>query len=167
MKKFYPYIFPAAALLFVFFLLFRWYNLRTQREGMTSLLSDGVKIENLEPAEATGFLKGTKDFKTENLEGAGADLGEVRYEVKDGKVSFTVSAVLPKLSTGKYQVWLKETDSEGKRKAMVLEYSKGGYVGSASISSSTLPFEIIVSKEMNDDAQLEEILLKGMISEQE
>ena len=167
MKKLYPYIFPAIAFLFVLFLLFRWYNLRTQREGLTSLLSDGVEIENLDPQEANGFLKGTKDYKTETLEGEETNLGEIRYEVKDGKVLFSVSAVLPELTAGHYQVWLKDVDSDGKRKAMILEYGNGGYMGSAAINADTLPFEVIVSKEMESDDQLEEILLKGMIREEE
>lgn len=166
MKKFYPYIFPAVALLFVFFLLFRWYNLRTQREGLTSLLSDGVKIENLDPSEASDLLKGAKDYQTANLEGEETNLGEVRYEVDEERVSFTITAVLPKLEAGFYQVWLKEIGGEGKRKALVLEYLKGGYVGSAALSAETLPFEVVVSREMTDDAQLEEIVLTGMVGEQ-
>lgn len=165
MKKLYPYIFPAVSLLFVFFLLFRWYNLRTQREGMTSLLSDGVKIENLDPKEASSFLKGTRDYKTADLQGEGTNMGEIRYEVQDGKVLFTVSATLPELKSGEYQVWLKETTGEGKRKAVVLEYTKGGYMGSASLNAETLPFEVIVSKEMKKDDSLEETVLKGVIQE--
>jgi hypothetical protein len=167
MKKLYPYIFPAVALLFVLFLLFRWYNLRTQREGMTSLLSDGVKIENLDPSEASDFLKGAKDYETVSLSGEGTNMGEIRYEIKDEKVSFSISTVLPRLTEGKYQVWLKDIDSEGKRKGLVLEYKKGGYVGSAAISAGTLPFEVIVSKEMADDDQLEEIMLEGVVEAQE
>jgi hypothetical protein len=166
MKKFYPYVFPAVALLFVLFLLFRWYNLRTQREGLTSLLSDGVKIENLDPSDASNLLKGASDYKTADLAGEGTDMGEVRYEVKDGKMLFTVSAVLPKLDEGYYQVWLKEVAGEGKRKALVLEYLKGGYVGSASINADTLPFEVLVTKELTSDDSLEEIVLKGMVEEQ-
>lgn len=167
MKKLYPYIFPAVALLFVLFLLFRWYNLRTQREGMTSLLSDGVEIENLDPSEASNFLKGADDYMTVSLDGEEGMIGEIRYEIVDERISFSVSAVLPKLSEGEYQVWLKETDGEGMRKGFVLEYLKGGYIGSAAISADTLPFKVVVSKEMASDAELEEVILKGVIEEQE
>jgi hypothetical protein len=134
---------------------------------MTSLLSDGVEIENLDPSEASNFLKGASDYRTVELDGEEGMLGEVRYEIKDERISFSVSAVLPQLSEGEYQVWLKEVDGEGMRKALTLEYLKGGYIGSAAISAETLPFEIVVSKEMTSDAELEEVLLKGVIEEQE
>jgi len=165
MKKFYPYLFPAVALLFVLFLLFRWYNLKTQREGLTSLLSDGVKIEELDPSEAANLLKGASDYQTTELKGEGVNMGEVRYEIKDGKMLFTVNAILPKLDAGYYQVWLEEVTGEDRRKALVLEYLKGGYMGSAAINAETLPFEVVVTRENTTDST-GEVVLKGLVESQ-
>lgn len=167
MKKIYPYIFPAVALLFVLFLLFRWYNLRTQREGDMSLLSENVKIENLDASEANSFLKGTGDFQTTELAGEPEYSGQVRYEVVDGKVLFSVMTTLPELNEGTYQVWLKETEGASKRKAFNLEYAKGGYMGSAAIDADLLPLEVIVSQEMENDDTLEKVLLRGVITTEE
>lgn len=163
MKKIYPYIFPAVALFFVLFLLFRWYNLRTQKEGDMSLLSEGVKIENLDPAEARGFLNGVNDYQTVDLEGDPEYTGQIRYEIKDGKVLFSVIATLPELKTGFYHVWLKETEGASKRRAFNLEYVKGGYMGSAAINADLLPLEVIVSEEIINDDTLEKVLLRGLL----
>ena len=160
MRRIYPYIFPAVALLFVLFLLFRWYSLRTQREGMTSLLSDEVMIEELD-----GAMMGVDDYNTVDLTGENpAHLGEVRYEVEDGQLLFTVSTSLPS-PTGAYQVWLRQDDAQ--RKAFRLDYAKGGYMGSASVDAGTLPLEILVSEEVNDDNLLETLLLSATVEEAE
>jgi len=160
MKKIYPYIFPAVALLFVLFLLFRWYSLRTQREGMTSLLNEGVVIQELSSSD---MMMGVGDFDTVMLQGEDpTHLGEVRYEVEDGELQFSVSASLPTLASGSYQVWLRQED-DVQRRAFKLEYAKGGFMGSASIDASTLPLEVVVSMESLDDDILEEVLLTGMI----
>lgn len=165
MKKIYPYIFPAVALLFVLFLLFRWYTLRTQREGMTSLLNEGVMIEELSPDQA--LMSGVGDYDMVELTGEDpTNLGEVRYEVVEDQLLFSVSASLPSLNGGHYQVWLRQEDG-AQRRAFVLEYAKGGYMGSASIDASTLPLEVVVSRELSADNLLEEVLLTGMIEDAE
>lgn len=164
MKKIYPYIFPAVALLFVLFLLFRWYSLRTQRESMTSLLNESVVIQELSSADAMMVVG---DFDTVTMEGEDpTHLGEIRYEVVDGELLFTVSASLPTLDSGNYQVWLRQ-ENNVQRRAFMLEYAKGGFIGSASIDASTLPLEVLVSMESLDDDILEQILLTGMIEASE
>lgn len=164
MQKIYPYIFPAVALLFVLFLLFRWYNLRTQREGMTSLLNEGVSINELTDEERDNLMMGTGDYQTAQLTGEDPTMmGEVRYEIKDGEILFSVTANLP-VDNSRYQVWLRQTEGATQRKAFALIYSKAGYIGSAVLDAGTLPLEVVVSREATDDAILEEVLLTGTIS---
>ncbi|MFH2118557.1 MAG: hypothetical protein ABII10_02385 [Candidatus Paceibacterota bacterium] len=164
MKRIYPYIFPAVALLFVFFLLFRWYNLRTQREAMTSLLNEGVKIEQLTAEDALGLISGVGDYETVDLIGEDpTHLGEIRYELRDNELLFSVFTTLPAPGTGSYQVWLRQTEGNAQRKAFRLTESKGGYMGSGALDASTLPLEVIVSHELTDDGLLEEVLLQGTI----
>ena len=165
MQKIYPYIFPAVALLFVLFLLFRWYNLRTQREGMTSLMNEQVTINQLTEEEAQGLVMGTGDYQTADLTGEDPTmLGEIRYEIKGGELLFSINATLPLISVDQYQVWLRQTEGSAQRKAFVLSFSKAGYIGSAVIDAGTLPLEVVVSREATDDALLEEVLLTGTIS---
>ncbi|MBD3279402.1 MAG: hypothetical protein GF390_01680 [Candidatus Pacebacteria bacterium] len=164
MKKFYPFIFPSIALLIVLFLAWRWYNLRTQRDSEISRLGEGVEIENLTETELDRVMKGAGDFKSVDLTAQEAtNAGFVRYELKDGKVTFSVTADLPILETGVYQVWVKAAAQQQPSKAFVLEYGKGGYVGSASVDASNLPLEITVSKELRPDNTIEEVVLTGII----
>jgi hypothetical protein len=166
MKKALPFVFPVAALVLVAFLAFRWYGQQTTRTGEISEFGEGIAIEELSNSELDSVIKGTGDYKTVALEGGEDVLGGIRYEIADGKVRFSVSASLPELETGMYQVWLKATDSEAIKKAFRLEYAKGGFMGSAAISEETVPFEVLVSREMSDDDTLEEIVLRGVISQE-
>lgn len=145
LQKLLPYVFPAVVLLIVIILAYRWYNVRTQRDGKVSPFAETVSIENLSQDDAKRILRGVGDLKTAKLEGTGENGGEVRYEIKDGKVRFSVMAELATLKTGSYQVWVKEVGSEAKKQAFVLEAGKGGYIGSASVSEATLPFEVVVT----------------------
>lgn len=168
MKKALPFVFPVAALLLVAFLAFRWYGQQTTPEGDIAEFGEGVEIEELSSTELDNVIKGVGDFETIELEPASEEqatqaLGGVRYEIADGRVRFSVSASLPELESGMYQVWLKATDSDAVRKAFVLEYSKGGYMGSAAISEETLPFEVLVTREETDDDTPEEVILRGVL----
>ncbi len=164
MKKLYPYIFPAIALAFLVFLSYRWYSLRTQRDGSMTPFEDGVTVESLSQADAQQILKGVGDLKTVELTGAQTASGQIRYELKDGRVRFSVQAELPKLKTGVYQVWLKEVGTEAKKKAFALEYGKAGYIGTASVAESSLPFEVVVTKETQDAGAMGEVVLSGRIN---
>jgi hypothetical protein len=163
MKKFLPFVFPAIALAVILFLGFRWYNARTERTGQVSDFGEGVEIEDLSGTEQNKILKGVGDFKKVELKGEGENMGEIRYEIKDGKVRFSVMATLPELTEGEYQVWLKKVGGEETRKAFVLESGKSGYVGSAAIDETLLPLDVIVSKELRPDTTVEEILLTGTL----
>lgn len=163
MKKYYPYVFPALALLVVGVLAFRWYNMRTQRDGQITTFGEGVEIENLSESDADRILRGVGDYKTATLSGEGETQGQVRYEIKDDKVNFSVIADLPALEAGNYQVWLQDADGLSKSKAFVLEVGKGGFMGSGSLDAEKMPFEVVVSVEKTDDSEMEEVVLKGMV----
>lgn len=164
MKKALPFVFPVAALLLVAFLAFRWYGQRTERTGEITEFGEGIAIEELSGSELDSVIKGTGDYKSVTMTGSDEAMGTIRYEIADGKVRFSVNADLPELESGMYQVWLKATDSEAIRKAFVLDQSKAGFMGSASISAETLPFEVVVTRELSDDATPEQEVLKGTIS---
>lgn len=170
MKKYVPFIFPAVALVIVLFLGYRWYVAQTTKpDGQISANGEGVKIENLSTDEANKMqgsqakdLPSVELKSSEGTEGA----GQVRYELKNDKVYFSVNGDLPVLKEGKYQVWLRQGSSDTKTKAFVLKESKSGYMGSAAFPSNMLPLEVVVSKEMTDDDQMETVVLTGTIQKQ-
>ena len=164
LKQFLPFIFPSAAIVLVVILAFRWYRLRNDQIGKISEFAQGVEIEDLTEAERDSALSGVKDVETLTLESEQDSIvGEVRYELSDDKVRFSVAANLPDAEAAQYQVWLKEVNGQAIRKAFTLEMLKGGYTGSAAISAETLPFEVVVSKEMVNDNLMEQILLRGVL----
>lgn len=173
MKRFLPFIFPAAALLVILFLIYRWYSHNTAGIGQISEFAEGIEIEELSDDEQSSVIKGLGDISTVTLEAVSQTegdqeamssmSGQVRYEITDGKVRFSVTAMLPELETGFYQVWLKAVDSDAVRRAFRLELSKAGYIGSAAISEDTLPFEVIVSREISDVNAPSNTVLKGLL----
>lgn len=169
MKKFLPFIFPAAALMVVTFLAFRWYQENTRLTGQMTEFAQGVEIEELTEAERSSVLRGVGDFTTVELERPSLDeslpavAGQIRYDLFEDKVRFSVVATLPEPEGGFYQVWLKDLDSEAVRRAFILELGKSGYMGSAAIASETLPFEVIVSEETGEVSAPSQVLLKGVI----
>lgn len=167
LKQFLPFIFPTAAIILVVVLAVRWYRLRDQQIGQISEFAQGVEIEDLTEVERDSALSGVKDVETLELQSDDdAVMGKVRYEMGDNKVKFTVTASLPEEETAQYQVWLKEVNGQAIRKAFALEMLKGGYNGSAAISAETLPFEVVISKEMIDDNLMEEILMRGVMQKE-
>jgi hypothetical protein len=165
MKKFYPYILPTIALIIVGFLAYRWYDLRTQRDGEITPFAEGVEIENLSETEADRVIRGVGDFETAPLSGSGEAQGNIRYEIKDDKVSFSVTADLPELESGQYQVWLQDIDGKSRSKAFSLVMGKGGYMGSGALSADTVPFDVVVSQENTDDSEIEEVVLQGTVKQ--
>ena len=160
MKKYLPYIFPTLAILIVIFLVFRWYRLNTQPQGDITQFGEGVEIENLSPQEVQEVMNSASDYETKDLNVVDqAASGQVRYEIKDGKVRFSIYAALPEISEGQYQVWLRDLSGQSMRKAFVLEATKSGFMGSAAISDEVLPFEIVVSYELRPDDEIEKIVL--------
>ncbi len=164
MKKFLPFLFPLIALVIVFVLVFRWYNTQTaNKQGKIPDFAAGTSIDPLSQTDSTRLKKPAKDTLTVDMQGTGNAIGQIRYEIKDGKVQFSVIANLPAPKDGVYQVWLQAVNGESKKKAFTLELDKGGYIGSGSISADTLPFEVVVSLEKNNDDSMETPLLRGVI----
>ncbi|PIR61867.1 MAG: hypothetical protein COY81_01075 [Candidatus Pacebacteria bacterium CG_4_10_14_0_8_um_filter_43_12] len=167
MKRFTPYIFPLVVLAIVFFLVYRWYNMRNQ-QGDTSQYGEGIQIENLSDADLDTVIRGTGDFKTsplemsENTASTVEGIGSVRYEVKDGKVRFSVAADLPEPKTP-YHVWIQTRGGDNLTKAFDLELGKGGYMGTAAVSQDLLPLEVFVSQAGDKGQVMDQVILKGVI----
>lgn len=163
MKKVYPYILPGIAILLILFLAYRWYTARnTSNANKLAQFAEGSEISNLSESDVQSLRKPLKDLSTVELQSDTDKRGEIRYEIKDDKVNFSVSAELPQ-PKGAYQVWLKEVNGERRRKAFTLTSSKGGWMGYAAISTDTLPFEVVVSDEVNNDDQIETTVLRGVV----
>jgi hypothetical protein len=162
MKKFLPFVFPLLSLLIVIFLVFRWYDQRTQRGSITPF-ADGIEITELENGQDVSLVNNsTANSVAMSVEDEESEIpvqGEIRFQEDEDEITFAVYAQMPE---GNYEVWLKDPDSEAVRKAFVLEMKKGGYIGSASISKEVLPFEVLVT-----EAGLEvpeKVLLKGELT---
>lgn len=166
MKKYLPFVFPALALAIVIFLGYRWYTAQTTKtEGRITDFAEGVEVNQLSQAQLDKLKpSGAKDVPSVALIGEGENLGQVRYELADGQVAFTVNADLPAPQKGEfYQVWLKAVDRDDKTRVFKLELGKAGYMGWGSVSAETLPFQVVVSKETKDDDQLEMTVLSGTL----
>ncbi|MBU0579349.1 hypothetical protein KKE34_03975 [Patescibacteria group bacterium] len=167
-KQYLPFVFPTAAIILVMILAVRWYRLRNEQLGQISEFAQGIEIEDLTGVEQNIALNGVQDVQTLELESEDETvIGEVRYEFDQDKVKFSVTTSLPETQDAQYQVWLKEVGGRAIRKAFALDMLKGGYTGSAAISDETLPFEIVVSKEMIDDNLMEQVLLRGILEKTE
>jgi hypothetical protein len=168
MQKYTPYIFPLIVVIIVFFLVYRWYTIRTQRDSQTSDIGEGIQIENLTPEQLQDVMRGSQDVSTAKLEPTDtstpetAGRGSIRYEIKNGKVNFTVAADLPQNETV-YHVWVRSQNADDLTDAFVLESGKGGYMGSAAISEDRLPLEVIVSPATQKSEVMNSVVLKGVI----
>lgn len=162
-----PYIFPAIALIIVAILVFRWYRLNTQNSGIIPDFGEQVQVQDLSPEERDTIMRGTGDYATVTLQPEGETdepmIGEVRYDRSGERVRFTVSAELPELEAGLYQVWLRDTSRQSVKPVFTLEAAKGGYMGSASLLQSALPVEVVISRETELGEQPTEILMVGTI----
>lgn len=164
MQKYLPFVFPLAALVIVLFLAFRWFSAQT--ENPANDIGEGVQIEDLTAAEQESIIRGTGDFQQVTLENQVEEVeaqGAVRYEMQDDRIAFSVVTDLAQPTEGFYQVWLVSQDAT--QKAFRLQLLKGGLSGSAAVSQSVLPFEVVVSHEMTDDNTVERVLLRGEVTE--
>ena len=171
MKRFTPYIFPLIVLAIVFFLVYRWYNMRSQQPTDLGEYGEGIEIENLSDADAQSIMRGSGDFqtapmqKTEDSQSTVEGVGSIRYEIKDEKVRFSVSADLPE-PTSAYNVWIRTVGSENLTNAFALEMGKGGYIGTAAVSQDLLPLEVIVSEASDKNQVMNQVILKGVVEKQ-
>lgn len=160
LEKYTPYILPLLAFIFVAVMFIRWYGGKTANKPEGSLISDNLQVSSLSQDEEESIVKGTADFSSADMIGIGEASGEVRYQLIGEKLNFTVTANLPDGEEA-YAVWLKEIDGDARKKVFMLEYSKAGYIGSASVPADVLPVEVVVSSE--SDLSLEDAVLRAMI----
>lgn len=174
MRQITPFIFPALALLIVIVLLFRWYSLRTAREGRLAPGATSTQVEELDlQRQATEGAKldlqpGAPDMQTVDLKPQATTSAEVaqatgvvRFRLENEEVSFGVFADLPELKSGTYQVWVQGAGQP--TKVFALEMGKAGYTGSMTVNRGQLPIDVIVSYEVTNDNKVEQIILKGRI----
>ncbi len=154
-----PYLFPLIAVILVVVMFARWYKGKTA-DAPVSLLDSQLEVESLSAQMQDSIIKGATDYKMINMIGVDQAVGEVRYQIKDDKLSFTVTANLPS-SKEDYAVWLSDVNGAAKKRVFNLKYSKAGYVGSAMVSDDILPVKVLVSKA--SDLMLEDILLQAEI----
>ncbi len=167
MKKYTPYIFPLIVVIIVFFLVYRWYSVRTERDTQQADVGEGIQIENLTPEQLQSMSQGSRDLESTTMEpgtpdAEAAGIGTIRYEVVDGKVNFSVLANLPDSETP-YTVWVRSKDGTDLTQAFTLSMGKGGYMGTAAVPEDLLPLEVIVSQATSKDAVMDSVVLKGMI----
>lgn len=167
MKKYTPYIFPLIVVVIVFFLVYRWFSLRTQRDTQQASYGEEIQVDSLDPEQLQNVMRGSKNVSTTQLEPTettpeATGRGSIRYEAINGKVNFTVSADLPE-SEETYSVWIRSKDGDDLTKAFSLEMGKGGYMGSAAIPQERLPLEVIVSTATQKSDVMNAVILKGTI----
>ncbi len=166
LKKLLPFIFPTAAIVLVIILGVRWYRLRQDRTGQISEFAEGIEIEDLTDEATEQPLNEADDLASQEMTNETDDetvMGQIRYELDEERIRFSVYANLPE-TTDTYQVWLQDLTGESQRPAFTLARLKGGYLGSAAISAETLPFEVMVTKETTLDNQMEEVMLRGILT---
>lgn len=134
----------------------KWWNSQTANMPQPAL-TDGLSVD--ERGESLLKQFGLNKDRSAQLKGAGEGYGVVRWSVD--KKAMTIVADLPVLTTGMYQVWLKDAQDIF-TKLGTMRYSKGGYVLDYS-SKMSLPstFFVVVSKEVKNDGVLEEKVLDG------
>lgn len=172
MKKTLSYALPAAALIILVLLAFRWLSNRPNN-GMisdTAQSAEGIEINDL--TDDSEKPTGITDMETVKLnEPANATdsvspvQGEIRYApLADDSTRFTISADLPDLKTdeGFYQLWVE--GEKGRKKAMKLVVGKGGYMAEGSLSSDFDSVKVIISKEKVDDDKIEDVKLEGTVN---
>lgn len=171
MKKALSYALPAAALIILVLLAFRWLSNRPN-SGMisdTAQSAEGIEINDLtnDTVKPTGIsdMESVQLSEPDNAMDTTPVQGEIRYApLKDDTTRFTVSADLPELKTdeGFYQLWVE--GEKGRKKAMKLVVGKGGYMAEGALSSEFNQVKVIISKEKVDDDTVEEVKLEGTVN---
>ncbi len=151
-----PYLFPSIAIIFVVIMFARWYKGKTA-EAPVSLLDSQLQVESLPKEMQNSIIKGATDYEMLEMQATGEAVGELRYQIKDDKLTFAVTANLPE-SKEDYAVWLADINGDAKKRVFNLVYSKAGYVGSAIVQSNVLPVKVVVSK--SSDLMLQDAMLQ-------
>ena len=148
MKKYLPFILPVLALLLVAYFGWRWYRGLTTEEIAPPEVTAGTPIEDLsgdELARLEALRQGRGDFQTIKMEATGDEaLGEIRYQMADGKALFSLNANLPTNDNQIYHLYVKKNGQSDFQDVQTLSYEKGGLLASSSVSVEDLPAEIEV-----------------------
>lgn len=137
----------------------KWWNSQTANMPQPAL-TEGLSVD--ERGESLLKQFGLNKDRSAQLKGTSEGYGVVRWS--EDKKSMTSVADLPVISAGMYQVWLK--DAQGVvTKLGTMRHDKGGYVldykSKLSLPSS---FSVVISKEMKNDGQIEEVILEGEVA---
>ena len=173
MKKSLSYALPAAALIILVLLAFRWLSNRPGNQGAisdTAQSAEGIEINDLtnDTARPTGIvdMESVKLNTPVNATASAVPVqGEVRYApLSDDSTRFTISADLPELKASDefYQLWVE--GAKGRKKAMKLTLGKAGYIAEGALSSEFDQVKVIISKEKKDDEQIEDVQLEGTVN---
>jgi hypothetical protein len=152
-----PYLFPLLAIVFVTVMFARWYQGKTA-EAPKALLDTQLEIAALTEAEQSSLIRGTADYKMVAMTGTEGAYGEVRYQVSEDKLVFSVTANLDSAAS-KYAVWMMSPDGQLSKHMFDLVASKAGLVGSAAITTEVLPARLVVAPA--SDLELEQIILSA------
>ncbi|MDO5561383.1 MAG: hypothetical protein Q4G02_01245 [bacterium] len=157
MKKFLPFILPALAVILVVVFAYRFYQQRTAERLPTPEVTAGAEIEELSVAELEALEKmgrGVGNYETAKMTGDQGN-GEIRFEKKNDKVYFTVTANLPE-SKEDYKLWLKQADAEKFVASKALTLGKAGLIAATAADANTLPLTVEVRLQ-------EQVVLRGEV----
>jgi len=161
MKKYLPIILPIAALALVAFLGMRWYRSRELTEVSMPEVASSAPINpmtNDDRATLDRLAQGLGDYQAVNLDAAGHNaVGEIRYQIVDDRVLFSVNANLDTTTGTQYHVFIKTADSDQAQDIGTLADTKGGLIASHSLSVNSLPLTV----EIRDG---ENVILTGTIN---
>lgn len=158
MKKYLPFVLPALSVLLVLFFAIRWYQEKTTASLPTPEVSAGAEIEELsvnELASLEQMSQGIGNYQKVMLTGVN-DSGEVRFEKKDGKIYFTVTANLAELTADTYRLWLKTAHSQEFVASKTFAFNKAGFVAATVVGADKLPLTLEVR-------QGETVVLSGQL----
>ena len=143
MKKFLLIALPILAVIIVAVFGYNWYKQRTAERLSVPEVTAGTEIEELSTSELAALenlRRGVGDYQSVKMTGSG--VGEVRYEIKDGKVLFSVNANLPTDQEQIYHLWLKEAQATDFVQSKILEDTKGGLIASSAVAIDKLPIAL-------------------------
>jgi hypothetical protein len=158
MKKVLPVLLPVLALIIVGVVAYRLYVRRTETRLQVPPVTAGTEIEELSAAELArleNLGKGVGDYEVVPMT-CMSGMGEIRYEISENLVLYSVNANLPTSGGQVYELWLKENLATDFTKVKQLTENKGGLLVSGAVNKDDLPVILEVRRG-------EEILLTGEI----
>ncbi|MBQ6438388.1 hypothetical protein IJJ12_03345 [bacterium] len=160
MKKYLPFILPAAALVLVVYFGWRWYRSRNVENLPAPEVTAETPIATLPADERTALDKiarGLGNYQTSQMTPSLSEaMGEIRYEIVDGRVRFAVNANLPVDDGEVYRLFYKTAGSDDFQEGSTLSAGKGGLIASNAVSVDDLPLSVQVRL-------LDQVILEGQI----